>query len=438
MTYEVRKPLEEGSQRPLKVEYWALDRLIPYAGNARTHGAGQVAEIAGSIRAFGFSNPILVGAEGDMIAGHGRLAAARQLGMTEVPVIVLRGLTDVQRRSLILADNRIGLNAGWDLKMLACEMKDLSLLGADLAAFGFKKGELAVALRPEAAGLTDENEVPEAAETAVSSPRDIWLLGSHRIACGDSTDVELVAALFDKAVPQLMVTDPPYGVEYDPEWRHRRGVNTSAKRGKIKNDERADWSATWTLFPGIIAYVWHGALRATIVAESLAKTGFTIRAQIVWAKERLVMSQGDYHWQHEPCWYAVRKKGNWTGDRKQTTLWTIPTGGQDVETKHSTQKPVECMRRPILNNSSVGDSVYEPFLGSGTTLIAAESTGRVCFGIEIDPIFVDVAIRRWQAFSGQRATRGRDGVSFDDVAKIAAIAAHVDSETISDQIEVTK
>jgi hypothetical protein len=150
------------------------------------------------------------------------------------------------------------------------------------------------------------------------------------------------------------------------------------------------------------------------------------------------MSQGDYHWQHEPCWYAVRKRGNWTGDRKQTTLWTIPTGGQDVETKHSTQKPVECMRRPILNNSSVGDSVYEPFLGSGTTLIAAESTGRVCFGIEIDPIFVDVAIRRWQAFSGQRAMRGRDGVSFDDVAKIAAIAAHVDSETISDQIEVTE
>jgi DNA modification methylase len=171
--------------------------------------------------------------------------------------------------------------------------------------------------------------------------------------------------------------------------------------------------------------------------DSLTKTGFTIRAQVVWAKERLVMSRGDYHWQHEPCWYAVRKKGNWTGDRKQTTLWTIPTGGQDVETKHSTQKPVECMRRPILNNSSVVDAVYEPFLGSGTTLIAAESTGRICFGIEIDPIFVDVAIRRWQAFSGQRATRQRDGMSFDDVAK-QTVNLILASETMPDQTAVTK
>jgi DNA modification methylase len=158
--------------------------------------------------------------------------------------------------------------------------------------------------------------------------------------------------------------------------------------------------------------VWHGALRSTIVAESLLKSGFAIRAQIIWAKQRLVMSQGDYHWQHEPCWYGVRKKGNWTGDRKQTTLWSISTGGQDVETKHATQKPVECMRRPILNNSSPGQAVYEPFLGSGTTLIAAESCDRVCFAIELDPLFVDVAVRRWQRFTGKVATRLSDGVSF--------------------------
>ena len=222
-------------------------------------------------------------------------------------------------------------------------------------------------------GLTDEDEVPEVAEVAVSQPGDIWQLGPHRIACGDSRDADLVTVTFCGHVPQLMVTDPPYGVEYDPEWRHRRGVNNSARTGKIKNDEIADWTPTWDLFPGEIAYVWHGALRSTIVAESLAKSGFTIRAQIIWAKERLVMSQGDYHWQHEPCWYAVRKKGNWTGDRKQTTLWTIPSGGQDAETKHATQKPVECMRRPMLNNSSPGQAIYEPFLGSGTTLIAAQS-----------------------------------------------------------------
>jgi DNA modification methylase len=209
-----------------------------------------------------------------------------------------------------------------------------------------------------------------------------------------------------------MVTDPPYGVEYDPEWRHRRGVNKSVRVGKIRNDEIADWTPAWVLFPGEIAYVWHGALRATIVADSLFKGGFSIRAQIIWAKERLVMSQGDYHWQHEPCWYAVRKKGNWTGDRKQTTVWNISSGKQDAETKHATQKPVECMRRPMLNNSSPGQAVYEPFLGSGTTLIAAQSCGRVCLGIEIDPLFVDLAIRRWEAFTGEKAIRERDGASF--------------------------
>jgi DNA modification methylase len=264
--------------------------------------------------------------------------------------------------------------------------------------------------------LTDEDEIPEIADISVSQPGDIWRLGSHRVACGDSRDESLVKALFAGTVPHLMVTDPPYGVEYDPEWRHRRG-NNSARKGKIRNDEIADWTPTWDLFPGEIAYVWHGALRSTTVAESLATSHFTIRAQIIWAKERLVMSQGDYHWQHEPCWYAVRKKGNWTGDRKQTTLWTIGSGGQDAETKHATQKPVECMRRPMLNNSSPGQAVYEPFLGSGTTLIAAQSCGRVCLGIEIDPRFVDVAIRRWQAFTGEKAVRACDGALFETLSQ---------------------
>jgi DNA methylase len=175
-----------------------------------------------------------------------------------------------------------------------------------------------------------------------------------------------------------MVTDPPYGVEYDPAWRNQRGLRNSARSAKIRSDERADWSAAWRLFPGNIAYVWHAALRSTTVAQSLTNEGFAIRAQIIWAKDRLVIGRGDYQWQHEPCWYAVRSKGNWTGDRKQTALWSIPTGGQDAETDHATQKPVECMRRPMLNNSNPGQAVYEPFLGSGTTLIAAETTGRVC------------------------------------------------------------
>jgi DNA modification methylase len=301
--------------------------------------------------------------------------------------------------------------------MLTLELTDLKVLGADLDRLGFTAEELAKALNPAGtAGLTDENEVPELPEKAVTAVGDIWLAGSHRIACGDSTDAAAVAALLGCVAPVLLVTDPPYGVDYDPAWRHRLGVNRSARRGKVRNDNQADWGAAWALFPGNIAYVWHGALHATTVAESLVGQGFGIRAQIIWAKERLVMSRGDYHWQHEPCWYAVRAKGHWTGDRKQTTLWNIASGGQDTETPHSTQKPVECMRRPMQNNSNPGQAVYDPFLGSGTTLIAAETIGRVCLAMELEPRYVDVAERRWQAFTGMMACLIGDGRSFEVIA----------------------
>lgn len=395
-------------QRTLAVAYWPLDRLIPCARNARTHSPAQVAEIAGSIRAFGFSNPILVGEDGDIIAGHGRLAAARQLGLVEVPVIVLAGLSEAQRRQLVLADNRIALNAGWDIELLKLELTDLASLGCNLKELGFSKNELAAALKGAAStGLTGEDEIPEVAEELVARPGDIWQLGPHRLACGDCTDGDLVKRLLGNSVPNLMVTDPPYGVDYDPEWRHRLGVNSSKRTGKVLNDGRADWREAWALFPGNIAYVWHGALHASTVAESLAASGFAIRAQIVWAKSRLVIGRGDYHWQHEPCWYAVRKSGNWTGDRKQTTLWSIDSRdtpeGENAGTIHGTQKPVECMRRPMLNNSEKDDCVYEPFMGSGTTLIAAQTIGRICLGIELNPAYVDVAIRRWQAFTGETA-----------------------------------
>jgi DNA modification methylase len=406
---------EQDIDRP-RLEFWPVDRLIPSPRNARTHSDAQIAEIAGSIRAFGFTNPILAGEDGDVIAGHGRLAAARLLGLSEVPVVPLKGLSELQRRQLILADNRIALNAGWDLDMLKLELRDLAVLGADLSVLGFTAQELAKALQPGSAGLTDENASPEIQEKAVSQTGDIWRLGPHRLACGDSTDTGVVAAVLGSTKPLLMVTDPPYGVNYDPAWRHRVGVNSSARTGKVKNDGQADWAAAWKLFSGNIAYVWHGALHAITVAESLEKQGFAIRAQIIWAKERLVIGRGDYHWQHEPCWYAVRAKGHWTGDRKQTTLWMIPSGGQDTETVHGTQKPAECMRRPMLNNSEPGQAVYDPFLGSGTTLIAAETTGRVCLAIEIDPLYVDVAIRRWEAFTGKQATLQANSRTFDDVA----------------------
>ena len=335
----------------------------------------------------------------------------------DVPVIVLEGLSELQRRQLILADNRIALNAGWDLEMLNLELTDLSILGADLSALGFTADELAKALNAgRTNGLTDENDVPEVEEKAISAVGDIWLAGPHRIGCGDSTAAATVAVLLDGQSPELMVTDPPYGVNYDPAWRHRAGVNRSARRGKVANDDQRTGEQAWALFPGDVAYVWHGALHATTVADSLTRHGFTIRAQIIWAKERLVMGRGDYHWQHEPAWYAVRTKGHWTGDRKQTTFWNIASGKQDAETVHGTQKPVECMRRPMLNNSNLGQSVYDPFLGSGTSLIAAETSGRVCLGMELEPRYVDVAVRRWQKFTGKTACLLHDGRSFDVVA----------------------
>jgi len=194
-------------------------------------------------------------------------------------------------------------------------------------------------------------------------------------------------------------------------------ARTATKRtGRVLNDDRADWRAPWALFGGEVAYIWHGALHATTVAESLLACGFELRAQIVWAKDALVLGRGHYHWKHEPCWYAVRGHGHWHGDRCQTTLWEISGRKQDAATVHGTQKPVECMRRPILNNSAAGDPVYEPFSGSGTTIIAAEITGRACHAVELDPCYVDVAVRRWQAFAGNAAVVERDGRALAAVA----------------------
>ena len=216
-----------------------------------------------------------------------------------------------------------------------------------------------------------------------------------------------------------MVTDPPYGVEYDPAWREKAGVAASGTaKGKVLNDDKADWREAWALFPGDVAYVWHAGLYAGVVGDSLAACDLMLRSQIIWDKGQLVLSRGDYHWEHEPCWYAVKKgaKGHWAGDRKQTTVWHIAKPKKN-ETGHGTQKPVECMKRPIENNSSPGQAVYEPFSGSGTTIIAGEMTGRLIHAIELNPAYVDVAIKRWQDFTGMAATLEGDGRTFNEIAE---------------------
>ncbi|MEL6211567.1 MAG: ParB N-terminal domain-containing protein, partial [Pseudomonadota bacterium] len=308
----------------LQVTHRSVAALIPHARNARTHSDAQVAAIAGSIRAFGFVNPVLVDGANGIIAGHGRVMAARLLGLETVPVIELAHLSEAEKRAYILADNKLAERAGWDLEMLALEAGELSALGVDLGVLGFEDAEVAALFAAQTPGLTDPDAAPEPRPTAVTQRGDSWILGKHRLRCGDSTSTEDVAALLDGITPHLMVTDPPYGVAYDPAWRNGVGASKTARTGQVRNDDRADWRAAWALFPGDVAYVWHGALHAAEVAESLTATGFAIRAQIVWAKERLVLSRGHYHWQHEPCWYAVRGQGHWAGDRKQTTLWQIP------------------------------------------------------------------------------------------------------------------
>jgi DNA modification methylase len=369
------------------------------------------------MREWGWTNPVLVDESGMIIAGHGRVAAARQLGWAEAPVMVATGWSEAQKRAYVIADNKLALNAGWNDELLRLELQDLANLGADLSLLGFSENELAQAMNGDVRqGLTDEDAAPPLPETPVSRLGDTWVLGAHRVHCGDATSAADVGLLLGRQRPLLMVTDPPYGVAYDPAWRHRLGVNVSKRTGKVLNDDRADWREAWLLFSGDVAYVWHGALHATTVAESLVAAGFAIRSQIIWAKERLVIGRGDYHWQHEPCWYAVRKKGHWAGDRKQTTLWQIASRDQDAETVHGTQKPVECMRRPILNNSSPGQTVYEPFLGSGTTVIAAETVGRACLAMELNPAYVDVSLQRWQAFTGRKAELAGRSATFEDVA----------------------
>ena len=393
------------------IERRKVSALIPYARNARTHSDAQVAQIAASIKEWGWTNPILIDPEGGIIAGHGRVMAARKLGMEDVPCMTATGWTEAQKKAYILADNQLALNAGWDTELLKVEIGELSAEGFDLGLIGFGDDFLAGLLNVGTEGLTDPDDVPEPPADPVTVLGDVYVLGKHRLVCGDSTNADDVAKALNGVAPHLMVTDPPYGVEYDADFRNgiKRAdgsIVTARAVGKVMNDDRADWREAWALFPGDVAYVWCASLHIHTVADSLIESGFDLRASIIWAKNQMAIGRGDYHWQHEPCWYAVRKgrKGHYNGDRKQTTIWNIDKPRKS-ETGHSTQKPVECMKRPIINNSSPGQAIYDPFLGSGTTLIACEMEGRACHGLELSPAYCDVIVKRWEDFTGQKATR---------------------------------
>lgn len=421
----------------------AVGSVIPYPGNARTHSAAQIAEIAAAVRRWGWTNPLLIDEGGGLIAGAGRLEAAKLMGMERVPAIVLAGLDEMEKRALALADNKIALNSAWSEDLLRIELTALKDAGFDLDLVGFSGDELGSLFATPGSGRTDPDAAPALQPVEVSRRGDVWLLGRHRLCCGDSTTALSVGQALGRLRPNLMVTDPPYGVDYDPDWRNRADRASgkpygASAIGVVQNDDRVDWGAAWRLFPGAVAYVWHGGLAAAGVSESLTRERFNIRAQIIWVKTRPAISRGHYHWQHEPALYAVREdaaddgwrfepdheaatyavrkgeSGEWSGGRKQSTVWFIEHLKSD--TGHGTQKPIACMQRPIENNSKRGDAVFEPFAGSGTTIIACEITGRVCCAVELSPAYVDMGVRRWQEFTGGSAVLEDGGASFEATA----------------------
>lgn len=356
--------------------------------------------------------PVLVNKVNDVLqvyAGNQRVKAAKKLKWKTIPCDVDEDLDENVMRSRIIKDNKQFGEFDWDILANEWEM-------ADLIDYGFTADELVGAVQDIDTKETEEedSEILEPAkdEDANTETGDFYDLESnsingslnHRIICGDSTNPDIVSLCLNQEAPILMVTDPPYGVNYDPNWRGEAGKGQKAS-GKVQNDDKVNWSLAWHLFPGSIAYVWHAGKHCSAVQKSLEEAEFEIINQIIWIKQHFALSRGDYHWQHEPCWYAVKKghQHNWQGARDQSTIWEISNlnaFGKSKEegeerTSHSTQKPVECMVRPIRNNTAPGEGVYDPFIGSGTTLIAAEQLGRHCYGIEISPAYVDIAVNRW-------------------------------------------
>ena len=410
-----------------------LDQLVPDPKSARRHPERNLQMIAESLREFGPARSIVIDETDRILAGRAVVQAAQAEGLSKVrfvdadrtTVIAVRvsGLSEAEKVRLSVMDNRTSELAEWDpavLEQLCADglLELEGLWGAD------ELEQLFAQPQPPAAGLTDPDAIPPPRRTSIR-PGDLFELGRHRLICGDATDAHVVAQVLGTLKPSLMVTDPPYGVSYDPTWRAKAGVNRNTKKlGAVANDDRADWSDAWRLFPGAVAYVWHAGLKSSIVQASLEHAAFTLRAQIIWAKDRLALSRGDYHWQHEPCWYGVREgqKGRRTDDRSQSTLWRIATppvldehpphhtttvweipSRDDDGHGHGTQKPVECMARPMRNH--VAAAIYDPFCGSGSSLIAAEQLGRRCIAIELNPVYCQVVIDRWEAFTGKKATK---------------------------------
>jgi DNA modification methylase len=407
----------------LQVAMWPVDKLIPYARNARTHSDEQVAQVAASIVEFGWTSPILVGGDGVIIAGHARLLAARKLRMAEVPVIVLGHLTEAQRRALVLADNKLALNAGWDEEMLRVELQDLDVNGFNLDLIGFSEDELKVLLaggEETTEGLTDEDQVPETEVAVVTVPGDVWILGDHRLLCGDATVATDVEKVLAGGLADMVFCDPPYGVNYGATMKDKiRGTNRT-----IANDNLGEGFGPFlydaclnilAVTKGAI-YICMSSSELHTLQKAFREAGGHWSTFVIWAKNTFTMGRSDYQRQYEPILYGWKEGTDhfWCGARDQGDVWFIKK--PHVNDLHPTMKPVELVERAVRNSSKTRDTILDPFGGSGTTVIACEKTGRQARVIELESKYCDVICRRFREFSGKMATLECDRRTFDETA----------------------
>lgn len=395
--------------------------LIPYANNARTHSEHQIAQIAASIREFGFTNPVLIDEDNGIIAGHGRVQGARLLKMDKIPCITLSGLTKAQKRAYVITDNKLAMNAGWDDELLALEITGLKDEDFDIDLLGFNTDELdaLLSLNDGTEGLTDPDAVPEAPETPISVLGDIWILGNHRLMCGDSTDMETVEKLMNRQKADMVFTDPPYGVNYDGGHAVR-----GKRRNKLENDGAADiyGEALPVIYAltkdGAAMYLWFSDSKSLAVLSAVLSVGYEVRNTLIWNKNVAQFGAigAQYKSKHEPCLYCF-KKGNppfWAGVNNEVSVWDINRANKNEF--HPTQKPVELVERALNNSSKGGDLIIDLFGGSGSTLVACEKTNRNCRMMELDPRYIDVIINRWQDFTGQSAILESTGKEYKEVA----------------------
>jgi site-specific DNA-methyltransferase (adenine-specific) len=391
----------------MKIEQRPIEKLIPYINNSRKHSDEQVAQIAASIKEFGWTNPILVDGDNGLIAGHGRLLAARKLGMDKIPVIELAHLSENQKKALIIADNKLALNSDWDNNLLMIELSELNNDDYDLSVLGFDQDELNALLNPiePTTGLTDEDDVPDVPDEPKTKPGDIYILGNHRLMCGDSCSVTDMDNLVNDRQVDMWLTDPPYNVAYVGKTKNALTIqNDSMSNDGFRQFLRDAYvTADTVMKAGAVFYIWHADSEGYNFRGAAHDAGWKVRQCLIWKKSTMVMGRQDYHWKHEPCLYGWKEGAGhlWATDRKQTTILEFDKPSRNGE--HPTMKPVALFEYQMLNNTKGGDIILDSFGGSGTTLLAAEKNGRIAYVMELDPKYCDVIVKRWEDFTGKKA-----------------------------------